>query len=558
MHTSPRHLIIAAALPLAASLVVIMPASSVRAQQAPDAGRTLQELRPRLPQPVTPPAFKLDAPMVESVAPGGPQVAVTSITIDGNSAIPSEQLQALVADAPGRRYDLAGLKTLADRITDHYRGAGYPFARALVPAQTLDGGALRIQVLEGRYGRVAASGELAGQAQPWLSALRPGQVIGGRELERSIYLLSDLPGIAVDPVMGPGSAVGEGDLDVGVSMARKWGGQASVDNYGNRYTGAGRAGLSLWGNSLFTFGDRATLDALLTTEAMWLGALGYEAPVGTSGLRFDARFAHTRYELGKEFSSLDATGRADIAAAGLSYPLWRAAWGGVTAGLQYQHKTLRDNMEVADSHTKASSDSVPLSLRFDARDTLLAGLGGLTYGQLSWTPGKLHLGPTLMAVDQATARSNGSFHKLNLDVARLQQLPANLNLYARFMAQWANKNLHSSESFGLGGQGGVRAYPLGEGYGDAGWLLQTELRYPIGNVTPYGFFDLGRVKVNQDPWAPGENTRTLSGAGFGLRAILQKAWTVDVSLAWRTHGGKPRSDSRDARPLAWASLAYRF
>jgi len=555
MHTHPRCLV--AVLPLAATLSAILLASPASAQRVPDAGRTLQELRPSLPQPIAPPAFKLDVPAVESVPPGGPQVAIASIAIDGNTAVPSEQLQALVADALGHRHDLAGLKALADRITDYYRRAGYPFARALIPAQTLDRGVLRIQVLEGRYGRVAASGELAGQAQPWLSALKPGQVIGGRDLERSIHLLSDLPGLVVDPVMGPGSAVGEGDLEVGVRMARKWGGRASIDNYGNRYTGAGRAGLGLWGNSLFTFGDRATVDALLTTETMWLGALGYEAQLGASGLRAEARFAHTRYELGKEFSSLDAYGRADIASAGLSYPLWRAAWGGVTAGLLYQHKELRDNMDAADSRTKASSDSMPFSLRFDVRDTL-AGVGGLTYGQLSWTPGKLHLGPTLTAADQATARANGSFHKLNLDVVRLQQLPANLNLYARFAAQWANKNLHSSESFGLGGQGGVRAYPLGEGYGDAGWLLQTELRYPIGNVTPYGFFDIGRVKINQDPWAPGDNNRTLSGVGFGVRVSVQTEWLLDVSLAWRTQGGKPQSDTHDAQPLAWASLAYRF
>jgi len=40
-------------------------------------------------------------------------------------------------------------------------------------------------------------------------------------------------------------------------------------------------------------------------------------------------------------------------------------------------------------------------------------------------------------------------------------------VYGRVSAQWASKNLDSSQKFGLGGPNGVRAYPSGEGYGGA-------------------------------------------------------------------------------------------
>jgi hemolysin activation/secretion protein len=110
----------------------------------------------------------------------------------------------------------------------------------------------------------------------------------------------------------------------------------------------------------------------------------------------------------------------------------------------------------------------------------------------------------------------------------------------------------------LGGAGGVRAYPLGEGYGDQGWLVQTELRLSLGDYTPYVFFDVGRVTIDKNPWTAGDNSRQVSGAGLGFRANLQRRWLADVSLAWRTSGGPPQSDTRDVQPVLRASLAYKF
>jgi len=86
----------------------------------------------------------------------------------------------------------------------------------------------------------------------------------------------------------------------------------------------------------------------------------------------------------------------------------------------------------------------------------------------------------LVPADAATARTAGQFSKLNVDLARIQSLSEGLDLYGRISAQWASKNLDSSQKFGLGGCNGVRAYPSGEGYGDSGALAQIELRYAMG------------------------------------------------------------------------------
>jgi hemolysin activation/secretion protein len=170
----------------------------------------------------------------------------------------------------------------------------------------------------------------------------------------------------------------------------------------------------------------------------------------------------------------------------------------------------------------------------------------------------MHLDAGLTAIDDVTARKRGGFDKFNLDLARVQNLPAGFSLYGRYSLQLADRNLDSSERFGLGGAQGVRAYPLGEGMGDEGWLGQVELRYAMENYTPYAFYDVAQADINNRPWDAASNqSRRIAGAGFGMRTTYQQ-WSGDLAIAWPTSGGTPQSDSREVSARLWFSLSRSF
>jgi hemolysin activation/secretion protein len=527
------------------------------AQTAPDAGRTLQQQAPVLEAPKPAPDIRIAPPAVPETQAGGVQVSIQSVNIRGNTLFSSTELLALLGQVEGQSYDLAGLRGLAEQISDHYHQAGYPFARAYLPAQALEKGVLTIEVLEGKYGQVKALGDdsLALDAQPFLNVLHTGEVIESAALERATLILDDQPGIKTSPLMRPGQLVGTGDLDIRVERTSAYSGELGLDNQGNRYTGQTRMRFNLDANSPFILGDQITVRGVLTEENMWFGNLGYSLPVGGSGLRAQFGYSHTYYELGGSFSSLQANGTADVASAGLSYPLIRSQRANLTVVGTWQHKNLQDKQGSTGTNNSKSSDSLPLGLNFDLRDGLAGG--GITYGNVTWTTGQLSLDSSLLATDRTSARTAGNFNKINLDVARIQVLSSDLNLYGRFSGQWADKNLDSSERFGLGGPSGVRAYPVGEGYGDDGWLAQVELRYAMGAFSPYVFYDAGWIKVNEKPWTTGTNDRSISGPGFGLR-YQEGAWNMEATLAWRDNGGKPQSDTRDSRPRGWFSIGYKF
>lgn len=545
----------------AITLAFGLPAVPALAQTAPDAGQTLQQLQrpPAAPRPG--PNLQLPAPGADSTAPGGTQVQVRSLQFSGNTVFSADQLAQGLADALQRPLDMAGLRALADRVTARYQQAGYPFARALLPAQDLRDGVLRVSVVEGRYGQVSARSDdatLAAQAQSFLQPLQPGAVIAAPALERATLLLADQPGLRATPVMQPGTEVGTGDLLVALQREPALVGSLGLDNQGNRYSGRHRLQAGLDWRSPLRLGDQLSLRGLLSDQRLWLGSLAYSSPLGAQGLRGTLSHAHTRYQLGGEFAAAGANGRAQVSSAGLAYPLLRTNASNLKLSATLQHKRLRDDR--AGASERKTSHSLPLALDFDHRDAL--GEGGVSYGSLSWTPGRLLLPAAAVAQDVGGTR--GGFHKLNADLLRLQSLAGSTSLYGRFSGQWADKNLDSSERISLGGANGVRAYPSGEATGDQGWLLQLELRHNIGAWAPYALVDAGRVRSNARPHAAtAGNQRGLAGAGLGLRwqsapAAGQTSWELDAALAWRVRGGPSQAEPGAGSPRGWVSLLMRF
>ncbi|MBP1204540.1 hemolysin activation/secretion protein [Duganella sp. 1411] len=548
------------ALTLLAAAAAVIAAGPAWAQQRPDAGLSLQENGARAlppPAPAAPPPLP-PAAAATPVAPGGTTVVLERVTISGNSLFSEPALLAALGPVAGQRFDFAGLSALADRVSNFYRAAGYPFARAYLPAQDLQRGALTIAVLEGRYGAIVAHGDadLSAAGQRFLSPLRPGAVIESQALERVTLILDDQPGVKSTPVVKPGTEVGTGDLAVEVRRAHRYAGEVGFDNDGNRYTGRRRVHANVDVDSPLTLGDQLALQGMYTDEHMWFGSASYALPLNASGLRGRIGYTRSYYALADSFASLDATGTADVASAGLSYPLIRSQRRNLSLSGSVEHKRLNDRQGATGSSSDKASDAVPLALNFDARDALLRG--GVTYGAVSWTPGRLRLDGALARIDAASARTAGRFNKVNLDLARIQSVGERVDVYGRVSAQWASKNLDSSQKFGLGGRNGVRAYPSGEGYGDSGALAQLELRYAAGAWLPYVFADAGRVKANRERWSDaGADTRRLGGAGLGLR-YGDGALTGTLIVAWRTTGGAPVSEPGKGQPLAWVNLAYRF
>lgn len=533
------------------------------AQSIPDAGQIMRELRQASPGGTKSVAPSSPPEKAEDSSGNDVRITVTRFEIEGNTSIPTEELQDLLTDQLGRQLSLADLKVAASRLTAFYRERGFLVARAYLPVQDVEGGRIKILILEGNIAQLQlrnASSLSDERAQAFLNQAVAGSAIRADQIDRALLLLNDVPGVgAVRATLQPGASVGTSDLVVDVEAGPRFAGTVGLDNYGSRYTGEKRLFGTLFVNNLLGIGDQAVVSGLLSDRKLGYGRVGYSIPIGGNGLRLGTFVSSTKYQLAREFAVLDAHGTANNLSVYATYPLVRTQRANLTSSVSLESRRLSDRIDAIGTVNDKKARVVGLGLSGSYRDEL--GGGGLSNFDVAANFGKLSIeSPVALAIDEISAKTNGSYTKVFLTGNRLQRMSDNDSLWLALSAQWASKNLDSSEKFVLGGASGVRAYPQGEGIGDQGYLASIEYRHNFNEALQAAlFYDTGSVSINREAFdATVSNKRTLSGMGLGFNAVLGGA-DLRASLAWRT-SGEPLSVPAGASksPTLWLRASKPF
>ena len=517
-------------------------AGIAQGQIRPDAGTILDSTRqpaqplPQAPKPLLP----------ERSAPQGPpaddaQISVVRFEIEGATVFSVAELQALLADVVGKTVTFAELRAAVERITRHYEASGYFLSRAIIPPQNAADGVIRVRIVDGTYGAVNIKVETqpglgsgwfglkAEKAREILAA--QGVVVGAavrrQQLERGLYLLDELPGVLPSTSLSPGTAPGTSDAQINVRQARPVTAQIGVDSLGNRYTGRIRLTGGVGINSPLGIGDRIGISGSTASGNDFIAA-DYALPIGNDGLRFGINGSGLDYKLCCSFAALGAKGRVTTVGATLSYPFILSSTQSLLGSLGYERRHAVDDTIVGQTADRVI-EAATANLVWIVGDPL----GGVNRVAGIWTSGRLDLsGNTGNAIfDSTTAQTQGSYSKVRSSWVRVQAWSRH-QLLLRLNAQWASKNLDSSEKLSLGGYDAVRAYPQGEAAGDQVVITTAEYAYTLpfdvpGRLQVSAFIDSGTVRLNDSTWlgfqgarATLPNSYSLSGAGMGLN------WTV--------------------------------
>lgn len=542
----------------------------------PNAGTLLNIFAPPVEEP-TLPASALPKPADEQPAGDGAKgsVKVSRFVIEGVSLLPPAEVEAQLAGLAGREVTLDELRQGAARITSLYRERGYFLARAYVPAQEIVGGVVRIAVLEGRYDRVNAAGSARLDADVVGRTLAAQGVVSGQPieqggLERSLILLEQRAGAPASALLQPGATIGTSHLQVDTPSGPLVSGTLGVDNYGNRFTGQGRATASLALNSPLSIGDRGNLWLAHSTGATAVFG-SYQVPVGYDGLTLGASAAYYRYDLCCQFAALDRAGDAAVAGIQARYPLVLRQNAVHYVGLSLERKRLTDTWTGGDLDDKRINVTV---LSFDGVSAVAAGQ--VRY-RVALTGGNLQIkGPAdYIKVNAATVDTAGGYGKLWGQGEFLHPVGSWSFLNLRLSGQSASRNLDSSEKFLLGGFNGVRAYPEGEAGGDNAWLARFDWVFPLtaaaipGKAAFRVFADSGAVWIVDDLRGgradPGiRNHYSLSGAGAGFNWVLPRniSLTAYVATAIGDNPGASASgnnaDGKSNSTRGWVGAEWAF
>jgi hemolysin activation/secretion protein len=539
--------------------------------QVPDAGRMLRESAPpALPQPA--PQAQVPGLRQAPVAPPAaqenqPSFVLTEVQFKGNTVFSESSLQALVSDKLQQRVTLSDLQLLAERVTEHYRQSDYILTRIVVPVQDVAGGKVEFSVLEGRLGRIRI--ERVNEVripdsviEGVLARLPKGRPLTQRELERSILMLSDIPGMATQASLEAGDEAGTFDLVIEVKASPRFSLSVDLDNQGSRSTGEYRIGALGRINSPFGRGDNLDLRVMNSFgKGLTFGRVSYEMPLGYSGLRPSVALARVQYELGKDFADLDAYGTADVVEVAASYPLLRSRNRNLFVKASLEHKKLSDHIGAVGQDSSKRMSNLGLGFIFEARDSWLGGgyfSAGLTgyYGELDIRS------PADLAFDQDPSgrHTDGRYARASYQVSRLQYVAPTLSAYLALAGQWANKNLDSADKIAVGGPRAVRAYSGSSGIGDEAQIVNAELRWSLHpDASLSAFYDIGRVRINHRPAPCDCKRRTLSGYGLGLYWTVAGGLALRASLAWPDRNtGAAGAGEHERSPRAYAQIVKVF
>lgn len=533
----------------------------------PDVGSILQQV-----QPLKTPTFTPSSPWLmfnnssdqESRLLSNETFLLRGINVTNNTIVDTATLSALVADAKGKNLSLSQLTDLASRITDYYRSRGYPLARTIIPAQTIENGVVRLQVIEPRYGKISLENK-SDVREPLLNAtlstLKVGGFVEETALDRTLLLLSDIPGIIVIPSLKRGSVNGTSDLLVSTASGPVISGNIGLNNHGNEFTGNQNLNGSVVINNPLRHGDTLAFNALTSGAGMNYESIAYEALLNGQGTFAGGSSSWVRYNFktGLE-DAVKGSGTAQVTSLWARQPLLRSRESNVYGQLKYDHLSLRDRVNAGGNSvaTDRQIGHLTANLSGDFRDTWVTP--GMTSWSLGSTLGRLVFDdPVLQANDAGTTNTSGQFSKLNAAFLHVKNLGKRRELVIGFRGQWAAKNLDSSQKMVAGGPNSVRGYATGALSGDEGYLLTAEFKQPLGMAlngqwTATAFLDTSTLKINKKTWPmlTSANRATLSGAGLGLIWAGPNNYTATAFLATPIGSRSPLVGRADSAQFSFA------
>lgn len=523
--------------------------------QLPNRGDNRQEIP--IPNPVLPnqaplpePAPRAPLPPAEQLLPPVPVPRRTeelpnipgTITVDrfevvGSTVFSKQELDAALKNFVGRPLTFAELLEARSAVSQLYTSKGFITSGALIPPQTLAGGAVRILVLEGKLESINVVGTRRLNSnyvkRRLVLATRRGPLNEQRLLEalQLLQLSGQVANISAE--LQAGSGPGFNLLLVRVKEAQTFQAGIFTDNSRSPSVGSWRRGVEVREANLSGLGDNASL-IYTNTQGSNAADLSYTLPVNSRNGTLSFNASRSRSNIVEQpFDGLDIEASSRTYELTYRQPIVQTARTEIAIGIGAGRR---------ESDTSLLGEGFPLSPGADARGRTRVSALRLFQDftqrgerDVLAARSQFNMGVSAFGATASNSEPDGQFLTWRGELQYVRLLAPQTLLVVRSQAQLAGSELLPIEQFGLGGPDTVRGYRQDAMLADSGLFASAELRYPIlrtGDkkgilqVTP--FVDAGNV------WNSGGRValeaNTLLSAGLGLRWQYGERW--NARLGW--------------------------
>jgi len=410
--------------------------------------------------------------------------------------------------------------------------------RVEIPAQTINDGAVVLEVIEAHIVNVTVRGD-PGAAGPALERyarkLRGMAPFDVNKVQRYVLLASDVPGLSVRASVRPNISGARGAVDLDLNVERNARDLlVNVQNKQARATGRW-GGLARYDfNAQDAFGDQVSVVAYRTIRnEQWVAQVLQEGRLGGEGWVIRSSLAYGESHPGDALKPLGLKSKSLIGSLEAAYPITRARrenlW--LSAGVE----VINQDTSVGGGGTLINDDLRVLYLRATGDKTFYRwGRPFLLTGQASVRQGFEGLGATKTG-DRLLSREGArpDAWVSTADATLLTNITPKISLKIAVSAQYTDKPLAAYEEFAVGPFTVGRGYDAAYTSGDQALAGSLELRggpyQPRAGlvVSPYTFFDIAHTRDRDG----GGVNQTVKSIGAGVQIPVRERWLLDVVFA---------------------------
>ena len=404
-----------------------------------------------------------------------PHFLLQKINFEGNTKIPSEELEKLGLEVLGEDVFFDELLEVCQKVTNYYRAKGYLTSYATVPPQRIVDGVATIRIVESKVGEMNIEGEK--WTREWYlrhiimgkAGLREGDVFNAKNLQRAMKEINKEDYVQVQTEVER-QAEGDENTTITLNVRDRFPVNLnfSYDDYGRSYTGSQRVSFLVGMDNLTGLGDKIYGGTILSSGATgWMA--GYSLPVSSYGTRLSFDFSDSHVRLGGPYKNLNVKGNAQSYFFKLTQPIIQTAKSDLIFYTGYDY---------VNANTSANIAGNPLRLSNYNLNVWRSGLYGMTddnYGR--WLG---NLGVDFgMGGDGHGAIQDTTFFKVTAGATRVQRLFGRSMGIVRVNGQYSPNKLFAAEQMQMGGPYTLRGYQPAELIGDYGVTGTVEYRFPV-------------------------------------------------------------------------------
>jgi hemolysin activation/secretion protein len=451
-------------------------------------------------------------------------VFVREINVLGNTVFTPEELAKVTAPYTNREVTSEDLEALRQALTLLYISKGYVTSGAIIPDQTVPGGVLTVQIIEGKLAGI----EVEGNRWFWPSyfqdriALGAGPPVNVAALQERLQLLQTDSRIQrMNAELRPGIVRGESLLHVQVKEANPLKAWLEFNNFQSPTVGAEQGFVTIADQNLTGLGDVLSLQYGRSSGIDPNLNFRYSLPITARDTTVSAQYRRFDFTVKEDpFAALDIQSKAEIFGLAVRHPFYRTVQQEFAVAFIAEHETnktflLGEPFEFVAGATNGVFKVSALRLAQEwvrrTPDDVISALSRFSLGIAV-------LGATTTA---DPTQGDGRFFSWLGEAQWARQIqPWRVQLLARTTLQLSNDHLFPLEQFAVGGRYSVRGYREYTLVRDNGLLGSFEIRVPVLTSSTGAdvlhlapFVDVGR---SWNTTAETPEPKMLSSVGIGM------------------------------------------